>query len=129
MNKLLKLEEIIAADVNRLLDYFSLDLYYNGKTYSGKCPLRIYADNVSAFNIYPVNDVFRWVDYSHHTEKYFYNTMVGLCRGLLSFAEGWRKEGDRRYSFSKTLKFLGGLYKLNACEMEYSRDDLEKKDS
>lgn len=94
--------------LDKIIDYFQLELTETKDGYSGVCPLHGSADNPNAFHI---NERGHFKCYSHECHNVFRPANIfGLCRGLLSKHKcGWSSKGDPIYNYEDTVKFLKSL--------------------
>lgn len=101
--------EKIAQEIDRIIDFFSLDMRKCGDLYSGPCPVHG-GDGKTACNIYPNEDrenQAMWICCSHQCENIFYKSMFGFVRGVLSNKLlNWSQKGDPIIGFFDTLAFL-----------------------
>jgi len=117
----------LAERLDDLLKHFDVELSKKSKMYVGRCPLHNEADNDNSFNLY-TSGYTNYCCRTHQCEKIFKPSIIGLVRGLLSHANGWRslKDKDKIVSFASTLdfieKFLGGeKIEINLADSEKRR--------
>ena len=69
-NKIFELQKISGDNLDKILEYFRLDLRRLNKFYVGCCPIHS-GDNESAFNIFHVGPIVgNWRCFTHHCEKH-----------------------------------------------------------
>lgn len=107
----------IAQEIDRIIDFFSLDMRKYGDCYSGPCPVHG-GDSKLACNIYP-NDRREkppmWICCSHQCENIFYKDMFGFFRGILSRKLlNWSQKGDPIIGFFDTFTFLKKQFDIEA---------------
>lgn len=99
----------IAEEIERIIDFFSLDMRKYGDFYSGPCPVHG-GDSKLACNVY-LNEYREkppmWICFSHQCENVFYKDMFGFFRGILSrHLLNWSQKGDPTAGVCDTFDFL-----------------------
>lgn len=90
----------LAVRVIEILDYFGVDYAPRDNYLHGSCPVHG-GDNTTAFTVYVDGDgmIGNWYCWTHHCEKEYQPTMLGLIRGLLEADKG------KKVSFVEAIKF------------------------
>jgi hypothetical protein len=128
-NQLKILCDKLCDRIEELFDFFQLDMKYNGKMYTGSCPIHD-GDNPSAFNLYPSGDSYRgnWKCRTHNCDKTFKSSIIGFIRGVLSNKKlGWKTDGDKFVTFDETIKFIEEFLGENVKTIKISKNDIDKK--
>ena len=99
----------ITQEIDKIIDFFSLDMKKYGDFYSGPCPVHG-GDSKLACKIYPNENRENkpmWICCSRQCENVFYKNMFGFVRGILSQKLlNWSQKGDSITGFYDTLAFL-----------------------
>lgn len=90
-------EQIVKQNIEKIFNVFKVEL----NNWQGCCPIH-QGDNPTAFKYYENTGM--WTCFTYGCHEYFYESGVGLVRGLLSAP--WKADQDK-YDFQKTLEFIG----------------------
>lgn len=127
--QLLQLGYDVADRFDKVIKLFRLDLSDEGNAYVGPCPVHG-GDSPNAFNLYKEgrNNRGNWACYTHHCEKEFTNSPIGLIRGLLSHKYNqWEFRGDKRVHFSEAINWCLNFTKRTENELDFDAEDLDER--
>jgi hypothetical protein len=122
-----KFNDKIIADIDIIYDYFKIPYRQTSTLMISHCAVHG-GDNQTAMNLYYNSDIVNFKCRTHHCEKQFGKSLIGLIRGLLSHEKyNWKSSGDLTVNFNDTIAWLQSYLKtsltISRNNNNYTHDD------
>ena len=109
-----KLLEIVAEDIDILINHLDLELHFNGRAYSSSCCIHG-GDNKNALYIYKYENKYYYKCFTKHCEFEHGKSMIGLVRGI------------KKCTFGEAVRYLKQIYRIDDHDLVEKPGDAEKK--
>ena len=117
-----QISDIASMYLDNILEELDINVKKYSRYYVGCCPVHG-GDNATAFNIYPdgYTKKCHWVCNTHHCEKKYISTIIGLVRGVLTY------QTNRYISFNEATEWIINFCKIDVNNITVNLKDVEKK--